>query len=124
MDRVAPGHCGAGSATGRPCRRSTPPPLRQRCNRRSTGVHGRSTDASPTSNKRLRRGCRRSIVMRNQTLQKAGAAMEYGSIERVVHIDASPEVVFEVVSSPEHLREWWPDEADIEPVPGAVGQLI
>jgi uncharacterized protein YndB with AHSA1/START domain len=50
--------------------------------------------------------------------------MEYGSIERVVHIAASPEVVFEVVSRPEHLREWWPDEADLEPVPGAVGQLV
>ena len=37
--------------------------------------------------------------------------MEYGSIEREIHIDASPEVVFEVVSSPEHLQEWWPDEA-------------
>jgi len=49
--------------------------------------------------------------------------MEYGSIEREIHVAASPEVVFAVVSSPEHLREWWPDEADIEPVPGARGTL-
>jgi uncharacterized protein YndB with AHSA1/START domain len=49
--------------------------------------------------------------------------MEYASIEREIHIDASPEVVFEVITKPEHLREWWPDEADIEPVPGAVGEL-
>ena len=30
-------------------------------------------------------------------------------------------MVFEVVSRPEHLREWWPDEADLEPVPGRYG---
>ena len=29
--------------------------------------------------------------------------MEYGSIEREIHVDASPEVVFEVVSRPEHI---------------------
>jgi uncharacterized protein YndB with AHSA1/START domain len=50
--------------------------------------------------------------------------MEYASIEREIHIDASPEIVFEVVSRPEHLKEWWPDDADIEPVPGAVGELV
>lgn len=33
--------------------------------------------------------------------------MEYASIERELHIDASPEVVFEVISTPEHIREWW-----------------
>lgn len=49
--------------------------------------------------------------------------MEYGSIQREIHIDASPEVVFEVVSSPVHLREWWADEADLDPVPGAIGEL-
>ncbi|GAA4873848.1 SRPBCC domain-containing protein [Kitasatospora terrestris] len=49
--------------------------------------------------------------------------MEYGSIEREIHIDAAPEVVYEVVSAPEHLREWWPDEADLEPVPGATGVI-
>jgi uncharacterized protein YndB with AHSA1/START domain len=49
--------------------------------------------------------------------------VEYGSIEREIQIDASPEVVYEVVSRPEHLREWWPDEADLEPVPGATGVI-
>lgn len=49
--------------------------------------------------------------------------MEYGSIEREIHIDASPEVVFEVISSPEHLKEWWPDDVDLEPVAGATGEL-
>jgi uncharacterized protein YndB with AHSA1/START domain len=50
--------------------------------------------------------------------------MEYGSIEREIHVEATPEVVFEVISSPEHLKEWWPDETDLEPVPGAVGNLV
>lgn len=50
--------------------------------------------------------------------------MEYGSIEREIHVDASPEVVFEVVSSPEHLKEWWPDEAEIEPAAGATGRIV
>ena len=49
--------------------------------------------------------------------------MEYGSIEREIHVDAMPEVVYEVISTPEHLREWWPDEAELEPVPGAGGVL-
>jgi uncharacterized protein YndB with AHSA1/START domain len=50
--------------------------------------------------------------------------MEYGTIERDIHVDASPEVVFEVVSRPEHMREWWPDDASFEPVPGAPGELV
>jgi uncharacterized protein YndB with AHSA1/START domain len=49
--------------------------------------------------------------------------MEYGSIEREFHVDASPDVVFDVISSPEHIREWWNAETDLEPVPGAVGEL-
>ncbi len=50
--------------------------------------------------------------------------MEYGTIEREIHVDAAPEIVFEVISRPEHLREWWPDDAAVEPTPGAVGELI
>ncbi|GGM91111.1 activator of HSP90 ATPase [Lentzea pudingi] len=49
--------------------------------------------------------------------------MEHGSIERELRIDAAPEVVYEVVSSPEHMREWWPDEAEFEPVPGGTGTI-
>ncbi|MEU4067311.1 SRPBCC family protein [Streptomyces wedmorensis] len=49
--------------------------------------------------------------------------MERGSIEREIHIDARPEVVYEVVSRPEHLREWWPDEAELEPAPGGTGVI-
>ncbi|MEU0965127.1 SRPBCC domain-containing protein [Streptomyces sp. NPDC005917] len=49
--------------------------------------------------------------------------MEYGSIERELHIDASPEVVFEVLTSPEHIRDWWSAEAKFEPAAGATGSL-
>jgi uncharacterized protein YndB with AHSA1/START domain len=50
--------------------------------------------------------------------------MEYASIEREIHIDASPEVVFEVVSRPEHLSQWWPDEVELGPGAGSVGSLV
>src|SRR5690349_14896127 len=47
----------------------------------------------------------RSLV-RNQTLQEDG--MEFGMIEREIFVEASPEIVFDVVSSPDHLKQWWP----------------
>ena len=50
--------------------------------------------------------------------------MEYGTIEREIQIDASPATVFEVITSPEHLKEWWPDEAVLDPTPGATGELV
>jgi uncharacterized protein YndB with AHSA1/START domain len=50
--------------------------------------------------------------------------MEHGSIERDIHVDASPAVVFEVISRPEHVREWWPDDARFEAVVGAPGELV
>jgi uncharacterized protein YndB with AHSA1/START domain len=49
--------------------------------------------------------------------------VEYGSIERELRLDAAPEVVYEVISSPEHMREWWPDDAELDPVPGAAGTI-
>ena len=49
--------------------------------------------------------------------------MEYASIERELHIDASPEVVFEVLSSPEHIRDWWSAKTEFEPAAGATGTL-
>ena len=49
--------------------------------------------------------------------------MEIGTIEREIHIEATPEVVYQVVSTPEHLKEWWPDDAELEPgAPGAPGR--
>lgn len=50
--------------------------------------------------------------------------MEYATIERELFVQASPEVVYDVVSSPEHVREWWPDDARYEPVPGSVGEIV
>lgn len=49
--------------------------------------------------------------------------MEYGRIEREIHVEAAPDVVYEVISKPEHLTEWWPDDAELEPVPGATGVI-
>ncbi len=50
--------------------------------------------------------------------------MELGSIEREIHVDASPEIVFEVISSPEHIREWWNGaETELSPTPGAVAEI-
>ncbi|HET6298048.1 MAG TPA: SRPBCC domain-containing protein [Kribbella sp.] len=49
--------------------------------------------------------------------------MEFGTIEREIRIEASPEVVFEVISSPEHLQEWWADEAELDSAPGGRGTL-
>ena len=50
--------------------------------------------------------------------------MECGSIEREIHVDASPEIVFEVISSPEHIRQWWNGaETDLSPKPGTVAEI-
>src|SRR5262245_28087968 len=57
------------------------------------------------------------------TSSTGSASTEFGSIEREIHIDATPEVVYEVVSTPEHLAQWWPDEAELEAVPGGTGVL-
>lgn len=50
--------------------------------------------------------------------------MELGTLEREIHIDAPPEVVFEVISQPQHIRSWWSDRATLDPAPGAVGELV
>lgn len=50
--------------------------------------------------------------------------MELGKLERHIRIEASPEVAFAVVSQPEHIRQWWSDDAKLDPAPGAVGQVI
>lgn len=54
---------------------------------------------------------------------ETGAALEYGTIEREIDIAASPATVFDVLTKPEHLRQWWPDDADLDPAPGAIGHL-
>ncbi len=50
--------------------------------------------------------------------------MEYGTIERDIRVDASPDVVFEVISRPEHMAQWWPDDARFDSVAGAPGELV
>jgi len=50
--------------------------------------------------------------------------MELGTITREIYVEASPEIVFEVVSAPEHLKEWWPDDARYEPTPGSAGEIV
>src|SRR3954467_11199450 len=50
--------------------------------------------------------------------------MEFASIEREVYIEASPDVVFEVVGNPDHVKQWWPDDARYEPTPGSVGEIV
>ncbi len=50
--------------------------------------------------------------------------MEFGTIEREIYVEASPDVVFEVVSSPEHLQSWWPDEAHYDATPGDNGTIV
>ncbi len=49
--------------------------------------------------------------------------MEFGSIEREIFVDAAPDIVYDVVSSPGHLKHWWPDDAHYEPSPGSVGHI-
>jgi uncharacterized protein YndB with AHSA1/START domain len=41
-----------------------------------------------------------------------------------MYVDASPEIVFDVVSSPDHLKEWWPDDARYDPSPGSSGEIV
>lgn len=49
---------------------------------------------------------------------------EFGTIEREIHVEATPEVVFEVLTSPEHLSQWWTDDATVEARTDAVGELV
>jgi len=50
--------------------------------------------------------------------------MEFGKLDREIRIDAAPEIVFDVVSRPEHIKMWWSDDASFESAPGAVGELV
>lgn len=49
--------------------------------------------------------------------------MELSTIEREIYIAAAPDVVYDVVSRPEHVQEWWPDRASYEPRAGATGEI-
>jgi uncharacterized protein YndB with AHSA1/START domain len=45
------------------------------------------------------------------------------SIEREILIEASPEVVWGVITEPEQISRWFSDEADVQARPGADGTL-
>jgi uncharacterized protein YndB with AHSA1/START domain len=49
--------------------------------------------------------------------------MEHGTIEREIHIDASPEVVYEVITRPEHIAQWWGFDAAFPAEPGGTGRM-
>ena len=49
--------------------------------------------------------------------------MEYGTIEREIHIDAAPEVVYEVITDRDHIAAWWGFDASFSVVPGGEGQM-
>src|SRR5579859_4444444 len=49
--------------------------------------------------------------------------MEYGAIKREIHIDASLEVVYEVITKPEHIALWWGFDASFPAVPGGDGRM-
>jgi uncharacterized protein YndB with AHSA1/START domain len=49
--------------------------------------------------------------------------MEIGTIEREIFVEAAPEIVFDVVSKPEHVKQWWPDDAHYETSPGSTGEI-
>jgi uncharacterized protein YndB with AHSA1/START domain len=50
--------------------------------------------------------------------------MEFATIDREIYVEASPEIVFDVVSRPEHIREWWNGaETDLSPTPGATAEI-
>ena len=48
---------------------------------------------------------------------------ELGTLEREIFVEATPETVFDVVSSADHIKEWWPDDAEFDTTPGANGQI-
>ena len=50
--------------------------------------------------------------------------MGYGTLEKQIRVDASPAVVYEVVSDPKHIARWWTDEAEFDSTPGGAGVLV
>lgn len=50
--------------------------------------------------------------------------MASDSITRDIVINAAPETVYDVVSQPKHIANWFSDEAELEPVAGSRGVLV
>jgi uncharacterized protein YndB with AHSA1/START domain len=66
--------------------------------------------------------------MRNQRLHTEASMQvddepEVGTIARELYIEAAPETVFDVVSRPEHVAQWWPDTASYDVAVGASGEI-
>ncbi|HEY4019986.1 MAG TPA: SRPBCC domain-containing protein [Pseudonocardiaceae bacterium] len=49
--------------------------------------------------------------------------MEYGTIAREIHVEAAPEVVYEVITQPEHIAQWWGFDAAFPALPGGDGRM-
>ena len=49
--------------------------------------------------------------------------MEHHTITRALTIAARPETVYEVITDPRHMTQWWPDQADMEARPGSEGSI-
>ena len=49
--------------------------------------------------------------------------MEYGTIEREIHIAATPQVVYEVITTTEHIARWWGFDAVFSAMPGGSGLM-
>lgn len=50
--------------------------------------------------------------------------MEYGSIQREIHVEASPEIVYAVITEPQHISEWWNGaQTDVVATPGFTGEI-
>ncbi|WP_206061579.1 SRPBCC domain-containing protein [Nonomuraea basaltis] len=49
--------------------------------------------------------------------------MDSGTIVREVHIDATPDVVYEVITKPEHIAQWWGFDASFPALPGGDGRM-
>jgi uncharacterized protein YndB with AHSA1/START domain len=52
-----------------------------------------------------------------------GGIVIVDSITQDILISASPDVVYDVVSKPEHISQWFSDEAEVEAVPDGRGRL-
>ena len=50
--------------------------------------------------------------------------MELRTIEREFSVEATPEIVLEMVSRPAYVSQWWSDEARYETVVGSAGEIL
>jgi uncharacterized protein YndB with AHSA1/START domain len=65
----------------------------------------------------------RSIRNHELHINTRGASVAADSVEREILIEASPEVVWSVITEPEQISHWFSDDADINARPGADGAL-